>query len=654
MSDTDQSDVKKPTSEPIKGIKESLKKHEGQHRTLMTLCGIGLITFISINDRDLILHNNSSSNLPIVNIPITVTSLIWVLPLMICSIYTFYCIVTFKILEFFLENKKGSENGSGTNKTDEEEYDESMLKSFIDPTTKEPRSFASFMFYWMMLFASTPLTLFAFWIISLKKHDEYLTFFQIFCFLTTLFLSALILCLWITRRIPWITRLLDLLKVESPCSPKYLIPDFIFLIFSFFPPFNSHFIQFVILSVIAIEILAIHLYFKHKTDPKTKLFFGPNKLNICFTVFIACVFASEYAFSCNNKRIEPIQVTQEKFPKFPEVYSNPDSVFNYFLYTIDCNPFLNLRNAILSSRPDQWTDEAKDEDKLIKLVKGADLHGLDLRGADAERAFMARADLKGADLRGIYLRGANLCYADLRGAQLEGAYIRLVNFRNAQLQGATFGKEVFVYDNQDPMKVRGPNFQGARFDYHDLMKEKGKKYFPMSLLPSCREKIDPETDYLTKNLPLAFMGYNKKEEKAEFRNTLLGKRLKSLGFPFLTDKQLREKSITCVKFSRFFSLESANLDKHDLSNSIFDCVNLQNASFVGANLTNTSFRNADIRSADFTDADLNGTDFTGAEYLGAIFKNCRNANDVTPCEVQNYILKELRVQPRSAADAKKP
>jgi len=279
---------------------------------------------------------------------------------------------------------------------------------------------------------------------------------------------------------------------------------------------------------------------------------------------------------------------------------------------------------------------------------------LDLRGADAERAFMARADLKGSDLRGIYLRGANLCYADLRGAQLEGAYIRLVNFRNAQLQRAIFGKEVFVYDNQDPMKVRGPNFQGARFDYHDLMEEKGKKYFPMSLLPSFKEKIDPETDYLTNNLPLAFMGYNKKEEKAEFRNTWLGKRLESLGFPFLTDKQLREKSITCVKFSRFFSLESANLDKHDLSNSIFDCVNLRNASFVRANLTNTSFRNADIRSADFTDADLNGTDFTGAEYLGAIFTNCRNAQKVTPFEVQNYILKELSVQPKSAAVAKKP
>ena len=54
-------------------------------------------------------------------------------------------------------------------------------------------------------------------------------------------------------------------------------------------------------------------------------------------------------------------------------------------------------------------------------LRGADLHGADLREANLYRADLRGADLSEADLRGADLRGADLYEADLRGANLRGA-----------------------------------------------------------------------------------------------------------------------------------------------------------------------------------------------------------------------------------------
>ncbi|EGH9753593.1 pentapeptide repeat-containing protein [Salmonella enterica] len=67
---------------------------------------------------------------------------------------------------------------------------------------------------------------------------------------------------------------------------------------------------------------------------------------------------------------------------------------------------------------------------------GADLRGANLRGADLCGANLRGADLCGADLCGANLRGADLCGADLRGADLRGADLCGANLRGADLCGA--------------------------------------------------------------------------------------------------------------------------------------------------------------------------------------------------------------------------
>jgi len=71
----------------------------------------------------------------------------------------------------------------------------------------------------------------------------------------------------------------------------------------------------------------------------------------------------------------------------------------------------------------------------VKLaVEAAVKSCADLRGAN-----LGGANLGGADLRGANLGGANLRDADLRGANLGGANLRDADLRNADLRGANLG-----------------------------------------------------------------------------------------------------------------------------------------------------------------------------------------------------------------------
>jgi hypothetical protein len=72
-------------------------------------------------------------------------------------------------------------------------------------------------------------------------------------------------------------------------------------------------------------------------------------------------------------------------------------------------------------------------------LRGAYLGGADLRGADLGGAYLGGADLRGADLRGADLGGADLRGADLGGANLGGANLRGANLRGADLGGANLG-----------------------------------------------------------------------------------------------------------------------------------------------------------------------------------------------------------------------
>ncbi|HAE7072204.1 TPA_asm: pentapeptide repeat-containing protein [Salmonella enterica subsp. enterica] len=80
-------------------------------------------------------------------------------------------------------------------------------------------------------------------------------------------------------------------------------------------------------------------------------------------------------------------------------------------------------------------------------MRGANLYGSDLRGANLCGANLYGSDLRGANLCGANLRGANLCGANLCGANLRGSDLRGANLYGANLPDLTFvilGEKYFI------------------------------------------------------------------------------------------------------------------------------------------------------------------------------------------------------------------
>lgn len=72
--------------------------------------------------------------------------------------------------------------------------------------------------------------------------------------------------------------------------------------------------------------------------------------------------------------------------------------------------------------------------------KGAELPGVDLRGADLRGLDLAGIDLRDAKLQGAELEGASLRGAKLSGADLSGANLRFADLSNADCSGASLAQ----------------------------------------------------------------------------------------------------------------------------------------------------------------------------------------------------------------------
>jgi hypothetical protein len=96
-------------------------------------------------------------------------------------------------------------------------------------------------------------------------------------------------------------------------------------------------------------------------------------------------------------------------------------------------------------------------------LRGADLYGADLGGANLRGADLYGADLRGANLRGADLYGANLRGANLGGANLYGVNLRGADLRGANLRGANLGEKLGKLVGKRPFFQCGPI--GSRYDY---------------------------------------------------------------------------------------------------------------------------------------------------------------------------------------------
>lgn len=100
--------------------------------------------------------------------------------------------------------------------------------------------------------------------------------------------------------------------------------------------------------------------------------------------------------------------------------------------------------------------ESHHESGSRAYLGGADLRGVNFKGAILTGADLSDSDLRGADLSGANLSCVNLCATDLSGANLNGADISSANLSGAKLSGTDLS-------NTD---LRGAKVYGATLPKH--------------------------------------------------------------------------------------------------------------------------------------------------------------------------------------------
>jgi uncharacterized protein YjbI with pentapeptide repeats len=250
------------------------------------------------------------------------------------------------------------------------------------------------------------------------------------------------------------------------------------------------------------------------------------------------------------------------------------------LWTLGYNPFAQLIEADVSTRPSGWS--GRDED--LSLVKGANLNRLRLRYIQAYGAFLAKAHLWQADLRNAFLSEADLREANLRQADLRYAVVDRARLARAALPEANLANA-----NLDRADLRNANLSFAVLAEATL--------------------LDAELDGA--NL------YKADAHSASLQRASLKK-------ADLREANLENSNMVST------SLVEAYLVATDLRGA-----QLKNADFSSGILTDAILRNSDLSGAVLNGAILRGTDLTGANLQDADLRGAEGLTANQVCEAAN-------------------
>jgi uncharacterized protein YjbI with pentapeptide repeats len=250
------------------------------------------------------------------------------------------------------------------------------------------------------------------------------------------------------------------------------------------------------------------------------------------------------------------------------------------LWTFGYNPFAQLTEVDLSTRPPGWT--GRDED--IALVKGANLNGLRLRYIQAYGAFLVKAHLWRTDLRNSYLSEADLREANLRQVDLQFAVLDRARLARAALPEADLRNAIL-----DRTDLRDANLSFAMLSGATLLDA----------------MLDGANLY-----------------KSDLHSTFLQR-------TSLKKVDLREAN-----------LENANLTMANLSGAYLVSTNLLNSHLKNADLSQTILTDAVLRKSDLSGAHLGGavlrgTELSGANLQGADLRGAEGITAVQVCSAAN-------------------
>ena len=231
---------------------------------------------------------------------------------------------------------------------------------------------------------------------------------------------------------------------------------------------------------------------------------------------------------------------------------------------------------------------AQREDFSTLNFTGADLGGMDLRGADLTGALLDSADLTDADLRGCKLGHAVLAHANLTGTRLDDATLARANLGKADLKGTALAGA----------DLRDAILSEARFDGADLPRA---CITGATLLRTSFGRVDAR----------GLVG-----EKLHFLDVKLS--AANFGGATLSASNFITLDLRGVSFAGA-ALESCTFIECDATKTDFTGANLFNARFVhgctldGAQLSGASLKRANLRGCSLAAANLRMAALDGAD-----------------------------------------
>jgi uncharacterized protein YjbI with pentapeptide repeats len=283
-------------------------------------------------------------------------------------------------------------------------------------------------------------------------------------------------------------------------------------------------------------------------------------------------------------------------------------------------------------------------------MQGARFQQADLRKANLEMANLTRTDLYDADLRWANFSSSTLVETHLSNAKLTDAKLDRANLRRAELISADLQNSSIQFANLRDGDLSRANLKGANL-YASSLKDANLGFYASTLIGA---NLGTETPIKGAKLTGANLeganlnavnlqgadliwvqGLTKNQVRKAWNFVLAyydETMIKELGLPKNHNEMIRSKNL------RGANLRRANLYGADLSGFDLENVDLRDAflgslflwpprltqtTLQGANLKNSDLRKADfqksnLRNANFEGAKLNGAKLQGADLTGAI------------------------------------
>ena len=256
-------------------------------------------------------------------------------------------------------------------------------------------------------------------------------------------------------------------------------------------------------------------------------------------------------------------------------------------------------------------------------LKGKDISGTILTGADLSNSNLTGVDLSGKDLTATILTGANLSNSNLTGANLtsanlKDANVKKVDFTSADLTNAKFKGVDISMGYLSTMNLTKADLSGAILTNADLSE--------MDLTAANLSGQDLSGHDITNTILT----------EADLTNAILpdgGMSGKNFDWTKFIGVDLSGKDLSLSNFN-YADLSNANLEGTKLRQATFvqvDFTKIKNKSLAGANLNEASFAHsnlsgvnlagADMALLNFWKSDLSGVDFTVVDSItdGSIF-----------------------------------